>query len=148
MAMAEPTLSTTPITAELRLAIQALTAEHAWRLDHGAADTLHELYARDGELLNLPPRDLVGREAIRAWGAQRVLLPRVSRHVETNHRLHWDGTVLRGTLYACVYRAATAQDTAQTAPFMVGDYEDEYVREGDAWLIRRRVIRRAFRVAD
>ncbi|WP_234195672.1 nuclear transport factor 2 family protein [Pseudacidovorax sp. NFM-22] len=135
-----------PITPELRLALLALTHEHAWRLDHGAADTLHELYAEDGELLQLPPRDLIGREAIRAWGADRVKLPRVSRHVETNHRFFWDGERLRGTLYATVYRCESEPAT-ETRPFMVGDYLDEYVQVNGTWLIRQRIIAKALRVA-
>lgn len=134
------------VSVEVRLAILALTNEHAWRLDHGAADTLFELYAEDGELLQLPPRDLIGRDAIKAWGAERVKLPRVSRHVETNHRIFWQGGKLRGTLYASVYRCE-AEPATDTQPFMVGDYEDEYVLSGTRWLIRRRVIRKAIRVA-
>ena len=133
------------VDVETRLAIQALTAEHAYRLDHGHADTLHELYSADGELLGLPPKDLIGREALTAWGAERVKLARTSRHVETNHRLVWDDGTLTGTLCATVYRSDTA-DTSDTAPFMVGDYEDQYVQEAGEWRIRRRVIQRAFRI--
>lgn len=140
------TVETRPISPELREEILALTNEHAWRLDHSAADTLHELYSSDGELLSLPPRDLIGNEAIRAWGAERVKLPRISRHVESNHRLFWRDGSLRGTLYACVYRSETAPAT-DTSPLMVGDYEDEYTQEGGRWLIRRRVIRGAFRAS-
>lgn len=132
------------ITPALRLDIQALTNEHAWRLDHGAADTLHELYAQDGALIGLPPADLIGREAIRQWGAARAKLPRVSRHVETNHRLAWRDGVLHGTLYATVYRSEDGSAT-DTAPLMVGDYEDIYVLERGHWRIARREIRRGFR---
>ena len=135
-----------PVPIELRLEILSLTHEHAWRLDHGVADTLHELYAADGQLLQLPPRDLVGREAIRAWGAERVKLSRVSRHVETNHRVFWDGDRLKGTLYATVYRC-DSEPATDTQPFMVGDYEDEYVLEEGRWRILQRVIRKAIRVA-
>jgi hypothetical protein len=144
-------LDTRLVTPELRLAIQALTSEHAWRLDHGSANTLHELYAEDGALLGLPPEDLIGREAIRAWGAARVKLPRVSRHVETNHRLEWRDGVLHGTLYASVYRDEQPDAAhglgAHTAPLMVGDYLDTYVLQDGRWLIARRAIIRAFRAA-
>lgn len=135
---------TTP-DVETRLAIQALTAEHAYRLDHGRADTLHELYTSDGELLGLPPHDLVGRDALTAWGIARARMPRTSRHVETNHRLYWEDGRLHGTLYATVHRSDTS-DTTNTVPFMVGDYEDEYALEDGHWRIRRRTIRRGFRI--
>lgn len=134
------------VGVDLRLAIQALTAEHAYRLDHGASDTLHALYTADGELLGLPPQDLVGRQAIADWGAARVKLPRVSRHVETNHRLWWGDDGLHGTLYASVYRSESAEAN-DTTPLMVGDYEDLYALEDGQWRIRRRVIRRGFRAA-
>lgn len=133
------------VDSETRAAIQALTIEHAYKLDHGLADTLHELYAEDGELLGLPPRDLIGREDLAQWGAARVKLARTSRHVETNHRLVWDNETLKGTVCATVYRSDTA-DTSNTAPFMVGDYEDEYVQEDGEWKFQRRIITRAFRI--
>jgi hypothetical protein len=134
------------VSVPLRMEILALTNEHAWRLDHGGADTLHELYTLDGALLNLPPRDLIGKDALREWGIGRAKLPRVSRHIETNHRLFWDGQTLRGTLCVCVYRCEKPPAT-ETNPLMVGDYEDEYAQEGGRWLIRVRVIRSAFRAA-
>ena len=133
-------------TVELRLTIHALTAEHAWRLDHGHSDTLHQLYTVHGELIGLPPRDLIGRAAIAAWGSERVNLPRTSRHIETNQRLYWKADVLHGMLYASVYRSDTA-DTTDTTPLLIGDYEDEYALENGVWKIRRRTIRRAFRAA-
>lgn len=133
------------VDSETRAAIQALTIEHAYKLDHGLADTLHELYTPEGELLGLPPRDLIGRKAIQEWGDARVKLDRTSRHVETNHRLVWDNGTLRGTVCATVYRSDTA-DISNTAPFMIGDYEDEYVQEAGEWKFQRRVITRAFRV--
>ena len=34
--------------------LSRLVTEHAWRVDNGRADTVHELYADDGEL-TLPP---------------------------------------------------------------------------------------------
>lgn len=125
--------------------IIALTVEHAYRLDHGMADMLHELYTHDGELLGLPPQDLIGREAIKAWGAGRVLLARTSRHVETNHRVVWNAGVLTCTLLATVYRSDT-EDMTNTKPFMIGDYEDIYEREDGQWKIRQRIIRKSFRI--
>lgn len=125
--------------------IIALTVEHAYRLDHGMADTLHELYTHDGELLGLPPTDLIGRDAIKKWGAKRVTLIRTSRHVETNHRVVLNDGVLTGTLVATVYRSDT-EDVTNTKPFMIGDYEDIYEREDGQWKIRQRVIRKSFRI--
>lgn len=134
------------IDIALRLQILQLSAEHAYRIDHHQADTLHELYAERGSLLGLPPADLIGREAIASWGVERVKLPRTCRHMETNHRVFMEGERILGTVYTTVYRADTP-DTTQTAPFMIGDYEDEYVVENGTVLFLSRTIKRAFRVA-
>ena len=48
-----------------------LVTEHAWRTDNGRADTVHELYVDDGELV-LPPGPLRGRQAIHEWGQKIV----------------------------------------------------------------------------
>jgi SnoaL-like domain len=49
--------------------LSRLVTEHAWRADHGRADTIHELYVDDGELI-VGPTPLRGREAILEWGRQ------------------------------------------------------------------------------
>ena len=72
--------------------LSRLVTEHAWRADNGRADTIHELYVDDGELmLGLTP--LRGREAILEWGRQLVANPpwRVIRHVCGNMRFVSDG---------------------------------------------------------
>jgi ketosteroid isomerase-like protein len=132
------------VDLETRVAIQDLVTEHSHLVDHGHADRLADLYTEDGELIGLPPANLLGRRAIREWGEQRVLLTtRTSRHIESNLRVFWDGNVLRGTLSVVMFRSDT-EDVSDTRPKMVGDYEDEFARDGDRWRIRRRIIRRAF----
>jgi hypothetical protein len=62
--------------------LSRLVNEHAWRADNGRADTIHELYIDDSELI-IGPSSLRGREAILEWGRQLVANPpwRVIRHV-------------------------------------------------------------------
>lgn len=135
------------IDTTLLLEIQQLSAEHAYRIDHNQADTLHELFAEQGSLLGLPPKDLIGRDAIAAWGVERVKLARTCRHMETNHRVYLEGDRILGTVYATVYRT-DSEDTTNTAPFMIGDYEDEYVVENGRVVFLTRTIKRAFRVGS
>lgn len=135
------------IDTTLLLEIQQLSAEHAYRIDHNQADTLHELFAERGSLLGLPPKDLIGRDAIAAWGVERVKLARTCRHMETNHRVYLEGDRILGTVYATVYRT-DSEDTTNTAPFMIGDYEDEYVVENGRVVFLTRTIKRAFRVGS
>ena len=54
--------------------LSRLVTEHAWRVDHGRADTIHELYVDDGELI-VGPTPLRGRAAILEWGRQLVENP-------------------------------------------------------------------------
>jgi hypothetical protein len=51
--------------------LSRLVTEHAWRVDNGRADTIHERYVDDGEL-TLLPGPLRGRDALREWGRQIV----------------------------------------------------------------------------
>jgi hypothetical protein len=67
--------------------LSRLVIEHIWRNDNGHADTLHELYTDDAELM-LPQTPLHGRQAIYEWGRQIAANPpwHSIRHVCTNMR--------------------------------------------------------------
>jgi SnoaL-like domain len=72
--------------------LSCLVTEQAWRADNAWAETIHELYVDDGELI-VGPTPLRGREAILEWGRQLVENPpwRVIRHVCGNMRFVSDG---------------------------------------------------------
>lgn len=132
------------VDAAIWITIQQLVTEHSYLVDHGRADELASLYTPDGELLGLPPKDLLGREHIAEWGRNRVMMTnRTARHVESNLRLSWDHDTLRGTLSVMMFRSDTA-DLSGTSPQMVGEYQDEYSFGAEGWLIRRRSIQRVF----
>jgi len=59
------------VTETDHVQLSRLVTEHAWRVDNGRANTVHELYIDDGEL-TLPPGPVCGREALHAWGQQIV----------------------------------------------------------------------------
>lgn len=69
-----------------RLAIERLTIEYAYLLDHGRAAELAALFTRDAVLETLGSR-AVGRDAIAAYYARRAADARTTRHVTTNLRL-------------------------------------------------------------
>lgn len=132
------------VDAATWIAIQQLVTEHSYLVDHGRADELAGLYTQNGELIGLPPKDLIGRDNIAEWGRNRVtMVHRTARHVESNLRLSWDDNTLRGVLSVMMFRSDTA-DLSKTSPQMVGEYYDEYLLEGAGWLIRRRRIKRIF----
>jgi hypothetical protein len=120
--------------------LSRLVLEHGWRTDHGRADTIHELYVDNGELV-LPPTHLRGREAIREWGRQLVQFPpwRSIRHVCGNMRFVVDGpNSAHGTTVLTVFMVAGTA-AAMTVPFSVGEDHDRFVRTEQGWrLLSRR----------
>ena len=79
------------VTESDHVELSRLVTEHAWRTDHGRADTLHELYVDDGVLEVGAP--LRGRDAIREWGRQIVAAApwRCIRRACSNMRFVADG---------------------------------------------------------
>jgi hypothetical protein len=137
-------MSTPTVTAEIRAAIEALTTEHAYRVDHQLSDTVWELYTADGSLTGLASMQLPTREAIQAWGAERVTdTDTVVRHVQSNLRLRWEDGTLKGNLYYLMLRG-TAAEHSNAAPVSMGEFDDEYALVDGEWRIRARVISRYF----
>lgn len=114
--------------------LSRLVNEHAWRVDNGRADTVHELYIDDGEL-TLPPGTVRGRDALRAWGRQLVEAPpwHSIRHVCGNMRFVYDGdNAAIGTTVLTVFMVAGEQ-ASTTVPFSVGEDHDRFVRTEQGW---------------
>ena len=114
--------------------LSRLVNEHAWRADNGRADTIHDLYIDDGELI-LGPSPLRGREAIREWGRQLVANPpwRVIRHVCGNMRFVSNGPdQAEGTTILTVFMVA-GSEAPTTQPFSVGEDHDRFIRTEEGW---------------
>jgi len=114
--------------------LSRLVTEHAWRADNGRADTIHELYIDDGELI-IGPTPLRGREAILEWGRQLVENPpwRSIRHVCGNMRFVSDGPdEAAGTTILTVFMVA-GSEAATTRPFSVGEDHDRFIRTKEGW---------------
>lgn len=127
-----------------RIGIESLLLDHAWRLDHGAAETLHALYTENGKISGVGPV-LIGRQQIQEWGIARSKLPRKTRHVVTNLRISGeeDG-VVSVTSCLTLYRH-DGEGVGSSVAFLVGDYDDRVVRdESGAWLFVERNIVAAF----
>ncbi len=123
------------------IALSRLVTEHAWRVDNGCADTVHELYVDDGVLdVGTPLR---GRQAIREWGQKIVESSpwRSIRHVCGNMRFVAHGAdAAEGTTILTVFMVAS-QGAATTLPFNVGEDHDRFVRTEGGWrFVSRRWI--------
>ena len=130
--------------------LSRLVSEHAWRSDAGRADTLHELYVDDGELI-LGPTPLRGRQAIRDWGRKLVAAPpwRVIRHVCGSMRFVATGPdAAEGTTILTVFMVA-GPGPATTLPWMIGEDHDRFVRTEHGWrIVSRRWVELFWRGDD
>jgi hypothetical protein len=62
------------------LQLARLVTEFAWRIGHGKAETVHELFVDEGEMT--PGSDEPeGSGRVREWGRKRVAAPYRTRHV-------------------------------------------------------------------
>jgi SnoaL-like protein len=114
--------------------LSRLVIEHAWRVDNGRADTVHELYVDDGELV-VPPAPVRGRQALREWGQRIVQAPawRSIRHVCGNMRFVTDGAdTAEGTTLLTVFMVA-GPGAGTTLPWSVGEDHDRFVRTEVGW---------------
>jgi SnoaL-like domain len=110
-----------------------LVIELSWGTDNGRADTLHELWAEDGEL-DLGSTILRGREAIAEWGRHLVESPpwRTIHHVCGNMRFVTDGPdAAVGSTMLIVFM--DADGTRSSVPWNVGEDHDRFVRTEHGW---------------
>jgi uncharacterized protein (TIGR02246 family) len=118
------------------LAAGRLLARYAQAVDAHDSDGVARLFVADGTLAGLPSGDLKGRDAIRGFFAARADARDPAAGVRRHHvasadtRVDSDG-VLRSTSYFNVVGEGGA---------VAGVYEDEFARDGDEWLLRRRTI--------
>jgi SnoaL-like domain len=118
--------------------LSRLVVEHVWRNDNGHADTLHELYAEDGEL-DLGTTRLQGRKAIREWGRQVAENPPWNsiRHVCANMRFVAAGPDAAEGITALVV-FMDADGTQSSVPWNIGEDHDTFVRTKEGWRIASR----------
>jgi hypothetical protein len=110
------------VTAADHVTLSRLLVENMWRVDHGAGDRVHELYAEDGEIRYEGKVFCKGHDAIKEWGRNRRD-PDVVRHTITNLRFEADGPdQVKGTGTVVVYLAAERRSGRDaTLPLLVGE---------------------------
>jgi SnoaL-like protein len=122
-----------PVSETDYVELSRLVIEHAWRTDNGRADTLHELWAEEGEL-DLGSTVLRGREAIADWGRELVENPPwlTIHHVCGNMRFVMDGgDAAVGSTILTVFMDTNG--TKSSVPFNVGEDHDRFVRTEQGW---------------
>ena len=120
-------------------AIERLIIEASYRIDHGLADSLFELFTADASL-TFGDLELHGREAIAEWGRNRVKRGGVSRHIISNSRFS-DATSDRVHAVSLVTAFISNVDPpAPALPSVVGEYHDTFVRDQKDWLFASRTL--------
>lgn len=106
-------------------------------------------FTREGTLTFGGPV-FTGRDEIDAcYAARSGRGPRVARHVATNLHITPSGTDTASAVSTLLLFAQDGEPPRPTVvPTMVGDVTDEFVRDGDRWLIRARRIDTLFVAPD
>jgi len=139
-----------PVSDTDYIQLNRLVIEAVWRIDLGRADTYHELFVEDGELILPPTTDrgrvvvpettLRGRQAIHEWG-RRLLEAQpfgTIRHVCGNMRFVADGAnAAVGRTILTVFMVA-GPGASTTLPWRVGEDHDRFRRTEQGWRIASR----------
>jgi hypothetical protein len=121
--------------------IQAFYARH-WQLsDQGLVDECALTFAEDAEYL-LPPPPMIGREAI----ADRLRAFQANQAYREAHIQHWVGMSVATPLSDDLVRVrsyVTAFETVDGSPKLMAKVtlEDELLRDGDGFLIKKRQLK-------
>ena len=137
------------VDTETRLALEDLMTEFAWRVDHGQANLVHELFTQNGSIA-APGLKLDGRDEIaRVFGERAKSTGRVSRHLWSNPRFEaiGEGHVRTTTLVQTFFFTLEEGDQSPVANnnFIVGDSIDVMRRENDGcWRFESRQLQVCF----
>lgn len=132
---------------ETRRAIEALSTEYSWLIDHGYADQAAELFTDDA-VLSAGGTDVSGISDIRRHLEQRARNREIrSRHVVSNIRLLSEGSgQVRGTSIMSIYRNTVESGRPQ---LIIGDVEDLYRRGADGrWRLAQRKLAPTFLIDE
>lgn len=125
-------------------AIEGLSAEFGYHLDRGDLAGFLAVFTTDGLYTN-GARRLHGHAEIAAFFEKRASDRRTSRHLYGPIRIRFDGdNRATGLSIWTTYSAAAAAPVIGTAPSVVADVEDVYVRAAGIWRIAERHITAIF----
>jgi hypothetical protein len=114
------------------LSLSRLVVEIAWRIDHGQADRVWELFVPDG-VLDTSGTPLVGHNAILEWGRARVASTVQTRHICSGMRFNDRGSdrATGSTLLTVFMHDGDGRGPA--VPAVVGEDADEFLRTNAGW---------------
>jgi SnoaL-like domain len=125
------------------LSLSRLVVEISWRIDHGQADRVWELFVADG-VLNTSGTPLIGHDAIRDWGRARVASTMRSRHICSGMRFtdRGHGRATGSTLLTVFMH--DGDGLGAPVPAVVGEDTDEFVHTDTGWRFASRTFETLF----
>jgi hypothetical protein len=125
------------------VALSRLVVEISWRIDHGRADTVWELFVPDG-VLDTSDAPLVGHDAIREWGQARDVSTVRTRHIVSGMRFidRGNGQATGSTLLTVFMHDGPEQGAP--VPAVVGEDTDDFIRTDVGWRFVRRTFETLF----
>ena len=128
---------TAPLTTEDKLEIAELAARYNHAVDHRDAEAWADLFTPDGRVEVNGGLLAESREGLRAYVENARQLPAKRRHWICNVVV--DEGPAPGTARLRLYvNCYDITDGAVTAPYMLGEYDDEVVRHEGRWKFRVR----------
>jgi hypothetical protein len=125
------------------LSLSRLVVEIAWRIDHGQADRVWELFVADG-ILDSSGTALVGHDAIRHWGRARVASTIQTRHICSGMRFtDRGGRRATGSTLLTVFMH-DGDGRGPALPAIVGEDTDEFIRTDAGWRFASRTFETLF----
>lgn len=131
---------------EARLAIEDLNTDFYHYLDHNKVDLLVGLFTVDARYIH-GSRVSVGADQIRdLFDTRSSAGVRTTRHLYSGLKVDLIETDrARGTSVCMTFAKNAAPPITPAMPYLVADFFDDYVREGDGcWRIAKRRIERIF----
>jgi hypothetical protein len=127
--------------------LSRLVTEISWRIDHGQAETVWELFTPDGSM-NTSGTPIVGHDALREWGKTRDKSDTKSRHLCTGMRFTAvEADKATGSTILTVFMGKKGL-IGSSIPAVVGEDHDEFVRTPDGWRFVSRTFETHFVAAQ
>lgn len=133
------------MSALIRLELEALIAQFAWRIDHDGGRGVEDLFTEDG-VYGFEFGAMQGREAIAGFYRwRRSGETRTSRHLFSNLHVHAASDEKATASCVLTLHAGDGEAPLPLDPVMVADYHDTVVRCGDgAWRFAEREVALVF----
>lgn len=127
---------------------ERLVTLYCHHVDHGEAERIAELFAKDG-VWRSPEVTMTGEDELRrGFRARQENQKRMSRHVCNNLLIDViDAEHAEGCVYLTLYRHDGDAGRAVSplrGPQIVGEYRDRFVRTTDGWRFAEREIEVSF----